>query len=319
MINSSLLLVSPPVEAPAFEDGARGLSWGEFKYRFDFAYGSGVRPLEQSRAGEMLTKRIMRDAAEIRALYRKIRELRPQLSKISTHKINETDPFWVNNWLPAPDAAIIYTLIATGQPRLYLEIGSGNSTKFARRAQRDFKTGTQIVSIDPSPRAEIDSLCDRIIRHSVERLDISKVADLVRPGDVVFVDDSHRSFQNSDSTVCCIELFAALPAGCHFGVHDVFLPFDYPSSFIDRYYNEQYLMMMYLLGGATEDAVIGLTHLTSTNEAFKAEHDAMVDIDVIPEDARAGGGALWLRKGDWHRRFPHHSILKNIARSLRFC
>ena len=41
--------------------------------------------------------------------------------------------------------------------RQMLEIGSGNSTKFARRAIRDHRLCTRITSIDPHPRAEIDA------------------------------------------------------------------------------------------------------------------------------------------------------------------
>jgi hypothetical protein len=51
-------------------------------------------------------------------------------------------------------------MIASKRPKQYFEIGSGNSTKFARQAIRDHGA-TRIVSIDPSPRAEIDAICGR--------------------------------------------------------------------------------------------------------------------------------------------------------------
>jgi hypothetical protein len=48
----------------------------------------------------------------------------------------------------------------------------------------------------------------------------------------------------------------AIPAGVVFGLHDIFLPHDYPEEFMHRFYNEQYLLMTYLLGGGGADEII---------------------------------------------------------------
>lgn len=55
------------------------------------------------------------------------------------------------------------------------------------------------------PRAEIDSLCDEIVRAPLEYADQS-VFDALEPGDVVFCDGSHRVFENSDATVFMTEM-----------------------------------------------------------------------------------------------------------------
>jgi hypothetical protein len=155
-------------------------------------------------------------------------------------------PHWDNGWFPALDGAVLYGLVASRRPRLYLEIGSGNSTRFAARAVRDHATGTRIVSVDPMPRAGIDALCDRVVRAPLEDLDLGLLSE-VSPGDVVFFDGSHRSFQNSDATVFFLEVLPALPSGTVVGVHDVFLPADYPPGWSGRWYNEQYLLAARLL------------------------------------------------------------------------
>ena len=64
----------------------------------------------------------------------------------------------INGWLPGLDSAALYAFLARTDPALYLEVGSGNSTKFARRAITDHGLRTRLVSIDPQPRAEIDAL-----------------------------------------------------------------------------------------------------------------------------------------------------------------
>jgi hypothetical protein len=46
------------------------------------------------------------------------------------------EPAWVNGFLPGLDAAALYGMLALQPPETYLEVGSGNSTRFARRRSR---------------------------------------------------------------------------------------------------------------------------------------------------------------------------------------
>src|SRR5262245_52540208 len=108
-----------------------------------------------------------------------------------------------------------------------LSIGSGHSTKFARRAVVDYGLPTQITSIDPHPRAEIDALCHRTIRKPLEETDLN-VFDELEPGDVVFFDGSHQYFMNSDVTVFFLDVPPRLKPGTLVQVHDNTLPYDYP-------------------------------------------------------------------------------------------
>ena len=62
--------------------------------------------------------------------------------------------------------------MAANRPRLYLEVGSGYSTRFARQAIKDHSPETEILSIDPCPRDEIDAICDEVIRLPVEEVDL---------------------------------------------------------------------------------------------------------------------------------------------------
>lgn len=158
-------------------------------------------------------------------------------------------PYWNNGWLPPLDGMSIYALVAERRPARFIEVGSGNSTKFAARAIRDHGTSTRIVSIDPSPRAEIDGLCETVIRCPLEDMDPAFFAT-VTADDLVFVDCSHRALQNSDVTAFFLDILPLLPAGCVFGVHDICLPADYPPEWEKRYYSEQYMLATLLLYGA---------------------------------------------------------------------
>ncbi len=174
---------------------------------------------------------------------------REPLRRIPVHPTpGSTEPTWYNEWLPGLDATSLYGFVAKNNPATYLEVGSGNSTKFVRRAITDHGLRTRIVSIDPHPRAEIDALCDEVIRQPLEDCDLSVFGSL-SAGDVCFVDNSHCCFQNSDVTVVFLEVVPRLAPGVLIGFHDIFLPDDYPATWSERYYSEQYVLAAFLLGG----------------------------------------------------------------------
>ena len=158
------------------------------------------------------------------------------------------EPQWDNDYFSALDAIALYGLLGEIKPSRYFEIGSGNSTKFARRAVRDLALTTQVMSVDPNPRAEVDALCDRVIRQPLEDVDAT-LFDQLEEGDILFVDNSHRVFQNSDVTVFFLEILPRLKPGIVIHIHDVFLPYDYPLNWVHRYYSEQYLLAAFLLAG----------------------------------------------------------------------
>lgn len=62
-----------------------------------------------------------------------------------------------------------------------------------------------------------------IIRRPVENTDLFMFESL-EAGDVVFVDNSHRSFMNSDVTVVMLDILPRLKPGVLVEFHDIFLP-----------------------------------------------------------------------------------------------
>ena len=180
---------------------------------------------------------------------------REDLARIEVSSGDPREPSWVNGMISGLDGAAFYALMRDRAPARYLEIGSGNSTKFVARARREGGLSTEITSIDPRPRAEVDSLCDAVIRKPLEAVDLS-VFSALEAGDLLFFDGSHRVFMNSDVAVFFLEVLPSLPAGVLVGIHDVYLPDDYPADIAERYYSEQYMLAAYLLGGAEVDIVL---------------------------------------------------------------
>ncbi len=154
-----------------------------------------------------------------------------------------------NRWFSPLDAAALAAMIARFRPRRMIEVGSGNSTKIARRAAHDAGVVLHLTSIDPAPRAEINALCDEVIRRPLEEVPVA-VFDVLEAGDICFIDSSHRALMHSDVTVFFIEILPRLRPGVLVHLHDIWLPYDYPQSWAERYYSEQYILAAYLLGGS---------------------------------------------------------------------
>jgi hypothetical protein len=156
------------------------------------------------------------------------------------------EPSWNNYWFSVLDAASLMGFLLCRRPKRYLEVGSGHSTLFARFAIEAGSLPTQITSIDPEPRRDIDRICDRVVRTSLERSELDQFQELER-GDILFLDGSHRVFTNSDVTTLFFDIIPNLPPGILIHLHDIFLPDDYPPVWNNRLYSEQYLLGAMLL------------------------------------------------------------------------
>jgi Methyltransferase domain len=254
------------------------------------------RSYEATIGGKRITSILAGRTEQYLALLADIESFASDLQAIArSASVDQSAPQWENDWLPFLDSAVIYTLIRTLKPKTYFEVGSGHSTRFARRAVRDGHLDTRIVSVDPNPRAEINAICDEIIRERFEDIDASVYLDRLQPGDVVFIDNSHRSFQSSDVTVFFTEMLPSLPLGCTWGVHDICLPYDYPEAWVGRFYNEQYLLAAYLLGGHGSDDVIFPAVFAFHHELCRDFLEKRFRWPVL-ESLPLHGGAFWMRR-----------------------
>ena len=213
--------------------------------------------LEKSKIGEILNEWYTNNKDDVRALVQNFCLFKQHYEKIPLELSSNVTPNWFNGWITPFDAISIYGFLALKNPRYYVEVGSGNTTLFAAQSIRDNNLRTKIVSIDPFPRADIDSLCYKLYRMPFEDMDVDFFSTLSAE-DILLLDNSHRSFPNSDVTVFFTEVLPRLQTGTLYAMHDIFLPMDYPeewSNYERRWYNEQYLLCSYILGGSGGDKI----------------------------------------------------------------
>jgi hypothetical protein len=296
VVAGSSLAVSPEKESD--EEAATRIARAENRLILtDYAYHPHKRPIEAAASGRRLIARFLAEQERYGSALRGIARHSGRMGEILYAPTSPLAPYWDNPWFPPFDGAALYGLIAETSPHRYIEIGSGISTRFARRAILDLGLSTQIISIDPHPHNSVEGLCDEIIVSRMEDMSASFWADL-SPGDMLFIDNSHRSFQGSDVTVFFSEVLPALPPGILYGIHDIFLPFDYPEEWRERFYSEQYLLLMYLLGGADGDEIVLPINWIATQPELHGLLDPLWQQKGLFGELSTHGGSFWLRRSD---------------------
>ena len=239
-----------------------------------------------------LTEILARDEDAYRANLETIVSYHDDMSRIDRRLEAASEPWWLSAWLPGLDAAALYAFVRARAPRMYMEVGSGMSTLFARRAIRDGSLETRITSVDPEPREDVSAVTDRLLREPLETLDLSLFSEL-REGDILFMDGSHRVLTNSDATVFFLEVLPELPAGVLVGVHDILLPDDYLPMWTEFYWSEQYLMGAWLLAeGSKVQLELAARYVTAYSELREIVAPLWEAPNLAEVDRR--GFALWM-------------------------
>ena len=281
---------APPLDDLVFsvELGFHDFTLVDYPYRAHVRYGAG-KP-----AHPELTALIGANREAYRAVLDLWAPLHADFADVPRGGTYDTlTPFWFNSWFSPLDAIALTGMLRTENPRLMVEIGSGVSTKFARRAVSRYGLRTRLISIDPQPRNQIDHLCDQVIRKPLEQCN-TEMFDVLEPGDIFFLDSSHRSFQGSDVTVFFLEILPRLKPGVIVHIHDIYLPYDYISGHLPRLWNEQYLLASALLFGAQRFEILFPSWFVGRDPDLMAHAEALFRKGpMAPVDLY--GTSFWMR------------------------
>lgn len=198
-------------------------------------------------------------------------------------------PRWDQDWFPRLDAAMAYALVRRHRPARIVELGSGHSTRFLARAVADGGLATEILAIDPAPRAAVRGLRVEWLARTAPGCGLEPFQRLA-PGDFLFVDSSHILMPGTDVDFLLGDVLPILPAGVLLHLHDIFLPDDYPASWGWRGYNEQSGVAA-LLDGRWE--VLFASRYAVTHMADRLRESVIAQLPLLPG---AFETSLWLRR-----------------------
>jgi hypothetical protein len=203
-------------------------------------------------------------------------------------------PHWRNIFFSGLDAIALYGMVAAQKPKVFCEVGSGNSTKFAALAKARHSPQTQIVSIDPAPRTEISQICDVLIPQPLQDCNLAAFEEL-QAGDILFLDGSHRVLQNSDVSLFFLEVLPLVKPGVFIHIHDIFWPWDYPVQWSKRMYSEQYLFGALLLFAPEKLEIVLPNFYISLRQDLSS---ILGELWAAPnfEGVQRHGGSFWFSK-----------------------
>lgn len=150
-------------------------------------------------------------------------------------------PGWKQGFFTWLDALSLCAALKQRNPSTYLEVGSGNSTRFARWCIDQYGLRTKIISVDPEPRIEVSQISDVIYEVQVQDSPSEIFSDL-QEDDLLFYDGSHDMNMKSDMSYICFDVIPKLNKGVLIGFHDTYIP-------ILSQFDEDYFISALLLGG----------------------------------------------------------------------
>jgi hypothetical protein len=198
-------------------------------------------------------------------------------------------PRWTQGWFPRLDAAMAYAMTRAHRPRRIVEVGAGHSTRFFCRAVTDGGLETEILAIDPKPRAaSADLPFLRLVAQPVQRAG-ADIADSLAAGDILSIDSGHVLMPGSDVDLLVNAVLPALPPGVLVHFHDIFLPDPYPAEWDWRGYNEQSTIAPLIHQGGWR--VVFGSRYAATRLADAVAQSAVANLPRLPN---AFESSLWL-------------------------
>ena len=226
--------------------------------------------------------------SELSAIFKKyIDEWNPS-NVDEKHKFTKNPKF--NLTFPEFDAFVLYAFIRHYQPKMIIEIGSGQSTRVMVQAIMKNNNGCQLTCIEPyndSIVALKDLYPINIIKDKLENVDQSIFTQLGK-NDLVFIDSTHVLKPFGDVEYEYLYILPNLKDGCIVHIHDIFYPYNYPLLWTVEWkcvLTEQQLLMAFMYGNRHWKCLCANNYMINDKS------------EIIPNKLKPPcGGSFWIQK-----------------------
>lgn len=269
---------------------AHWVGWGKkpFGFYIPYGYAKDLPPRDQNYCLDWLRRRWESQVPQWNEWIRRAESHRDTFRAWEAlDPLTPQRPRWNQTWFPGLDGAMAYTMVRHFQPRRILEVGSGHSTRFMAQAMRDGGLKGELHSIDPVPRKDIDEICQRVTRTTVDRVPLDVFLDL-EANDILFIDGSHILMPGTDVDYLFHEILPQLRDGVVVHVHDIFLPYEYPNEWKWRGYTEQHALAGMIAGGRRFEVLM-------PNAYVRRDHGALLEKIGFSKLPEAKEASIWLR------------------------
>lgn len=193
------------------------------------------------------------------------------------------------------DALGLQAMMRHLRPRRIVEVGSGHSSALMLDVD-EFHLGRSVdfTFLEPYPQLLRGLMKPGDPAWAIqERMLQDADLDLFRrleANDMLFVDSTHVLKAGSDVGRLLFEVLPALQPGVVVHVHDIFWPFEYPSTWLDegRAWNEAYALRAFLQYNRCFSVLLFVNLLAQRDRGWFERH--------APTVLRNVGGSIWLRR-----------------------
>jgi predicted O-methyltransferase YrrM len=235
----------------------------------------------------------LNDAVQLDLLRSVFPRFRAEYDQLPTQPTDLPYEFYMDNGMfEGVDALVLYCLIRHFQPGLILEVGSGFSSRLS--AQAALRTGsTRLVCIDPNPAAIITRGfpgLSSLIAEPVQKVGLEFFEQL-EAGDFLFIDSSHVVKCGGDVNYLFLEVLPRLRQGVIVHVHDIFLPQEFPRSWMldfNFFFTEQYLLQAFLTYNSEFEILFASAYVER-----KYSQDVQA---AFPKARTLGDASFWMRR-----------------------
>jgi predicted O-methyltransferase YrrM len=247
-----------------------------------------------------------RTSAQLRLLEAFQSRFRSEYDAFPRGASNGGNQFHLNNgWFEKVDAEILYCMIRHFQPARMIEIGSGLTTMLSAQAilknhEENSSYHCEFTSIEPSPvRLNPAALPPdfRFIQERVQEVPLSTFSAL-GVNDILFIDSSHVCRTGSDVNYEILEILPRLNKGTLVHFHDIFLPWEYPQSWVvgnHRFLSEQYMLQAYLSSNRDFEIVWGSYYMLRKRPDALDRAFTTFRTDITPPGTFLPG-SFWIRR-----------------------
>lgn len=195
------------------------------------------------------------------------------------------------------DEDLLHAVIRWLKPDRVIEIGSGYSTLVLDSAcemNRREGSESRYDVFDPYWQRQVDgSALARAQLNAVmaQEIPASVFAEL-GSRDVLFIDSTHTVKFGSDVVRLILDVLPSLAPGVYVHVHDIYLPRDYPRSWIEQeawYWTEQYLLQAFLCQNPLWEVVLPAAAMAEAD--LRRLRATIAGLGAAPEP-----GSLWMRR-----------------------
>lgn len=195
-----------------------------------------------------------------------------------------------NLTFPEFDAFVLYAFIRHYQPKMIIEIGSGQSTRVMVQAIMKNNNGCKLTCIEPFNDSIIalkDIYPINIIKDKLENVD-QKIFTQLGRNDLVFIDSTHVLKPFGDVEYEYLYILPSLKEGCLVHIHDIFYPYNYPLLWTVDWkcvLTEQPLLMAFMYGNRHWKCLCANNYLIMNHG------------QIIPNKLKPPcGGSFWIQK-----------------------